>query len=151
MKKYITVQEIWDHIIDSDCKPRPLKYVLDEVIDKINVIAGNKSIDEIVKDIVIGEELYKNLIKDLGTSGKELVYDNLTVRKKVLFPHLPDVVHNWTKIEKTYYLQRFINEHGLPPYLPGQKNMPDKQIVKRPKEKLQRHCPNCGILLTGKR
>lgn len=152
MKKSITVQEIWDHIIDSKSKPRPLKYVLYAAIDKISEVAGNKSVDDIVRGIVLGETDYKKISKILSPSDKENCYDGLTECKKGLFPGLqPAYSCRFSEIARIYYLQRFVMEHGLPPYQLEQKNMPDKRTVKRPKEKLQHNCPNCGILLTGKR
>lgn len=152
MKNNIAVSEIWGHIKDAKCKPIPLKNVIVEAFDEISQVAGNKSVDDIVRGIVLGESNYKKLSKTLSTSDKDYCYDDLTVRKKGLFPGLPPTfATRFCEIARIYYRQRFIMEHGLPPYEEGKINIPVRKTVKRPKEKLQHNCPNCGYLLTGKR
>lgn len=149
VKKGLTVEGIWDQIVDTNPKPRPVKSVLVEVMDKINEVAGNKCVDEIINEMALGEVDFKNIPKYLSTSGKEHIYDNYTARKKVLFPNVPDVVSRLTQIGKIYYFQRFIMEHGLPPYGFDKINLPERKVVKRSKSKVKHKCPNCGYLLTG--
>lgn len=124
-----TLPIIWGRIVDTQCKPRPRKNVLVEAIDEISKVAGNKSVNEIVNEVVYGEVFFRQIIKNLNPASKELVYDSLTVRKKVLFPHLISAHSKLTEIGKIYSAQRFIMEHGLPPYEVGKINMPDKKML----------------------
>lgn len=147
--KEITAEEIWARISESECKPKPRKNVLVEVIDKIKAVAASKSVDDIVKDLILGEAAYKKINKKLSIVGKNAIHDNITERKNVLPLNVNDSFDRLPEIGKIYYRQRFIMEHGLPPYQYGQKNMPDKNIVKPSRVKKQHHCPKCGFVFSG--
>lgn len=147
--KEITVEEIWARISESECKPKPRKNVLVEVIDKIKAVAESNCVDDIVKDLVLGETAYKKIKNNLGVAEKNAIHDNMTARKNVLPLHVNDSFDRLPESGKIYYQQRFIMEHGLPPYQYGQKNMPDKNIVKPPRVKKQHHCPKCKFVFSG--
>jgi len=149
----ITVDVLWNYIQDNNIKPRPFRYAIERAFDGIMVVAGTRSIEDIVISLVQGEAQFKKCnSKSSDPVSLDIVYDGLTECKLGLFPgHKLPSGTKYGEIADIYYLQRFVAKYGLPPYVEGKINMPERKSVKRPKEKLQHNCPNCGYLLTGKR
>lgn len=146
----LTVELVWNELKLTKPKLVPHKKVINAAFDNIIAVAG-KSIEDIVLSLIKGESDYTKSPKNLGTSAKEYTYDRITECKKGLFPGYKMPFNTkYCEIARIYYHQRFIMEHGLPPYVEGEINMPEIAAVKRTKTKVQQECPNCGFLLSGK-
>ncbi|AMK75963.1 MULTISPECIES: hypothetical protein [Methylomonas] len=140
MKRKLTLDEIWEEIVSNGHKPRPLKYIINEIFDKVIEQHPNSTVTAIAEDLVDGEARFKLLDKNMSCYGLSAVYDSYTKKKMGIFPKLVNPYEANSKITKAYILCRFVGLFGEPPYTEGKKNSPKKNANK----KRHVHCPKCG-------
>lgn len=140
MKRKLTLDEIWEEIINNPYKPRPLKYIINDIFDEILEQQSNSTVTAIAKDLVDGEARFKSIDKKMSCYEMSVVYDGYTERKMGIFPKLVNPYEAKSKITRAYILCRFVGLFGEPPYTEGKKNSPKKKANK----KRHVHCPKCG-------